>query len=139
MKLTFNRAKTLILMSGLIVIGVVGLVAVSRGMDPIEVAGTLLFVPVFAGFLFVGIRGGVALGIVAAVAYIHLRIPAIRLVRWSPLSGQILARVAGYIVFGLVGGSAVEQIRAALEKLELHDTVDDETGLGNARSMFEIV
>ena len=138
-KLTFDRAKTLLLMSGLILIGVVGLVAVARGMDPIEVAGTLLFVPVFAGFLFVGIRGGIALGIAAGISYILLRLPAIRLVGWGPLAGQIAARVAGYVMFGMGGGWAIEQIRATLEKLELHDAIDDDTGLGNARSMLEIV
>ena len=60
--LTFDRAKTLLLMSGLILIGVVGLVALTRGVDPVEVAGTLLFVPVFAGFLFFGVPGGIVLG-----------------------------------------------------------------------------
>jgi GGDEF domain-containing protein len=139
MRLTFKRAKTLLLMSGLILIGVVGLVAVSRGVDPIEVAGTLLFVPVFAGFLFFGIPGGVVLGVAAGAAYIILRWPAVRLVGFGPLAGQIVARVAGYVIFGIGGGWAIGQIRATLEKLELHDDIDDETGLGNARSMLEVV
>jgi GGDEF domain-containing protein len=137
--LTFDRAKTLLLMSGLILIGVVGLVALTRGVDPVEVAGTLLFVPVFAGFLFFGIPGGVTLGIAAGVAYIVLRWPAVQLVGWSALAGQIAARVAGYIIFGMGGGWAIGQIQATLEKLELHDDIDDETGLGNARSMLETV
>jgi hypothetical protein len=77
MTITFDRAKTLLLMSGLILIGVVGLVAMIRGVDPVEVAGTLLFVPVFAGFLFFGVRGGVALGIAAGIAYVLLRWPAV--------------------------------------------------------------
>jgi len=137
--LTFDRAKTLLLMSGLILIGVVGLVALSRGVDPIEVAGTLLFVPVFAGFLFFGIAGGLALGIAAGASYVFLRWPAVQLVGMGPLAGQILARVFGYIIFGMGGGWAIGQIRATLEKLELHDDIDDETGLGNARSMLETV
>ena len=137
--LTFDRAKTLLLMSGLILIGVVGLVALTRGVDPVEVAGTLLFVPVFAGFLFFGIPGGVTLGIAAGVAYVVLRWPAVQLVGLSPLPGQIVARVAGYIIFGMGGGWAIGQIQATLEKLELHDDIDDETGLGNARSMLETV
>jgi len=137
--LTYDRAKTLLLLSGLILIGVVGLVALSRGVDPIEVAGTLLFVPVFTGFLFFGMPGGLTLGIAAGVAYLLLRWPAIQLVGLGPLAGQIIARVAGYLVFGLGGGWAMDQIRARLEKLELHDEIDDETGLGNARSMLETV
>jgi hypothetical protein len=137
--LTFERAKTLLLMSGLILIGVVGLVALTRGVDPVEVAGTLLFVPVFAGFLFFGIPGGVTLGIAAGLAYVALRWPAVQLVGLGPLVGQIVARVAGYILFGMGGGWAIGQIQATLEKLELHDDIDDETGLGNARSMLETV
>ena len=137
--LTFERAKTLLLISGLILIGVVGLVALTRGVDPIEVAGTLLFVPVFAGFLFFGIPGGITLGIAAGVAYVALRWPAVRLVGLSAMAGQIVARVAGYIIFGMGGGWAIGQIQATLEKLELHDAIDDETGLGNARSMLETV
>jgi hypothetical protein len=137
--LTFDRAKTLLLMSGLILIGVVGLVALIRGVDPVEVAGTLLFVPVFAGFLFFGVPGGVALGIAAGAAYVLLRWPAVELVGLRPLAGQIGARVAGYIIFGVGGGWAIGQIRATLEKLELHDAIDDETGLGNARSLIETV
>ncbi|HKY47450.1 MAG TPA: hypothetical protein VJQ79_05630 [Acidimicrobiia bacterium] len=137
--LTFERAKTLLLMSGLILIGVVGLVALTRGVDPVEVAGTLLFVPVFAGFLFFGIPGGVILGIAAGLAYVALRWPAVQLVGLGALAGQIVARVAGYIIFGMGGGWAIGQIQATLEKLELHDDIDDETGLGNARSMLETV
>lgn len=137
--LTFDRAKTLLLMSGLILIGVVGLVALTRGVDPVEVAGTLLFVPVFAGFLFFGIPGGVTLGIAAGLAYLALRWPAVQLVGLGALAGQIVARVAGYIIFGIGGGWAIGQIQATLEKLELHDDIDDETGLGNARSMLETV
>jgi GGDEF domain-containing protein len=137
--LTYDRAKTLLLMSGLILIGVVGLVALTRGVDPVEVAGTLLFVPVFAGFLFFGIPGGVTLGIAAGLAYVVLRWPAVQLVGLRALAGQIVARVAGYIIFGMGGGWAMGQIQATLEKLELHDDIDDETGLGNARSMLETV
>jgi GGDEF domain-containing protein len=139
MTLTFDRAKTLLLMSGLILIGVVGLVALTRGVDPVEVAGTLLFVPVFAGFLFFGVPGGIILGVAAGAAYIILRWPAVQLVGLSPLAGQIAARAAGYIIFGMGGGWAMGQIKATLEKLELHDDIDDETGLGNARSMLETV
>jgi GGDEF domain-containing protein len=114
-------------------------VALSRGVDPIEVAGTLLFVPVFAGFLFLGVPGGLALGVAAGVAYLVLRWPAIQLVGWKLLIGQIAARVVGYILFGIGGGWAMGQIRATLEKLELQDDIDDETGLGNARSMLKTV
>ena len=136
--MTFARARSILLISGLILILLVGLVAISRGVDLVEVTATLLFIPVFAGFLFGGVRGGFALGVVVAVAYVLLRIPSLQLVGLTPLAGQIAARVVGYLGFGLGGGWAAQHIKAALDKFELHDDIDDETGVGNARSMIEI-
>lgn len=135
--LTYDRARSLLLISGLILIGVVALVALVRRVDPIEVAATFLFVPVFAGFLFFGAVGGLVTGLLAGVAYVVLRWPSIEMIGLGPLLGQLGARLVGYLGFGLGGGWAVQQIRGTLEKLELHDEIDDETGLGNARSVLE--
>ena len=134
--MTFARARSLLLLSGLVLIALVGLVAISRGVDQVEVIGTLLFIPVFVGFLFFGIRGGLAVGLVASLAYVALRIPSIQLLGLTPLSGQIAARILGYLGFGLGGGWASQQIKTALDKLEAQDDIDDETGLGNARAMI---
>ncbi len=136
--MTFVRARGLLLVSGLILISLVSLIAISRGVDRVEVIATLLFIPVFAGFLFWGIKGGFWLGLVAALTYIAIRIPAMRLVGLTAMSGQLAARILGYLGFGLGGGWAAQQIKATLDKFELHDDIDDETGLGNARSMIEV-
>lgn len=136
--MTFARARSLLLISGLVLIALVALVAISRGVDQTEVIATLLFIPVFAGFLFYGIRGGLALGLVASITYLILRIPSIRLLGLAPLSGQIAARALGYLGFGLGGGWASDQIRTGLDKLEAQDDIDDETGLGNARAMIQM-
>lgn len=136
--MTFNRARSVLLLAGLILISLVGLIAISRGVDRVEVIATLLFIPVFVGFLFWGFRGGFWLGVVAAVTYVLLRIPSIRLLGITPLAGQLAARIVGYLGFGLGGGWAAQQIKATLDKFELHDDIDDETGLGNARSMVEV-
>lgn len=137
--LSYERARSVLLFSGLILIGVVALVALARGVDPIEVSGTLLFIPIFVGFLLLGMRGGFAMAAVAALGYLALRIPAISLVGFGAMAGQIIARTLGYLGFAAGGGWALEQIRATLERLELRDDVDDETGLGNARSVIEAV
>jgi hypothetical protein len=105
-------------------------------VDPIEVAGTLLFVPVFAGFLFFGVAGGAVLGVAAGAAYVALRWPAVQLVGLRALAGQLAARIIGYLAFGLGGGWATSQLRSTLENFELHDDFDDETALGNARSLL---
>jgi GGDEF domain-containing protein len=132
---TFERARALLLLSGLILIALVGLVAISRGVDRIEVLATLFFIPVFVGFLFFGIRGGLAMGVMASLGYLALRLATIELIGFEALSGQLAARVLGYLGFGLGGGWASQQIKKALDKLEAQDDIDDETGLGNARAL----
>lgn len=135
--MTFARARGLLLLSGLILIAIVGLVAISRGVDQIEVAATLFFIPVFAGFLFFGIKGGFALGLLAAMGYVAMRVASIQVLGITPLAGQIAARILGYLGFGIGGGWASQQIKSALDKLEAQDDIDDESGLGNARAMIE--
>lgn len=137
--LTYERARSVLLFSGLILIGIVALVALSRGVDPVEVSGTLLFIPVFVGFLLFGIKGGLVMAALAALGYVALRIPAISLVGFGAMAGQFTARTLGYLGFAAGGGWALGQIRTTLERLELRDDLDDETGLGNARSVIEAV
>lgn len=135
--MTFARARNILLLAGFILITLVGLIAIARGVDQVEVIATLMFIPVFGGLLFGGVRGGFVVAVVASVAYVLLRIPSLQLLGLTPLAGSIAARVIGYLGFGLGGGWAAQQIKATLDKFELHDDIDDETGIGNARSMLE--
>jgi GGDEF domain-containing protein len=137
--LTYLKARSLLLLSGLILIGFIALVSLVRGVDRVEVIATLLFIPIFGAFMVFGLVGGLLTGLAAGLVYFLLRLPAIELVGFAPLAGQITARVLGYVGFGVGGGWAIHQIKATLEKLELYDDVDDETGLGNARSFLEMV
>jgi GGDEF domain-containing protein len=136
--MTYSRARNLLLLSGMILIALLGLIAVARGVDHIEVIGTLLFLPVFVAFLLFGIRGGFWFGLLASVVYVILRIPSLRLLGLTPLSGQLAARVIGYLGFGVGGGWASQQVKSALDKLAMQDDIDDETGLGNARAMLQM-
>ncbi len=136
--LTYEKARSLLMLAGLTLIGFVALVALIRGVDQVEVVATLLFIPIFAGFMLMGMPGGLATAVMAAVVYLLLRQPAIALVGFPALAGQIITRLIGYLVFGLGGGWAIRQIRATLDKMALYDDVDDETGLGNARSFLEV-
>jgi hypothetical protein len=136
--MTYGRARNLLLLSGMILIALLGLIAVARGVDQVEVIATLLFLPVFVAFLLFGIRGGFWFGLVASLVYVALRIPSIRLLGLTPLSGQLAARVIGYLGFGIGGGWASQQVKSALDKLASQDDIDDETGLGNARAMLQM-
>lgn len=137
--LTFRRARDITLLVGLMVIALVTLSMVLRDVDPIEITATIAFAPVFVAFLFFGWRVGLGIGVLAAATYIAMRIPAIRIVGLGPLFGTLTTRVIGFLVFGGVGGWAAEQLQASIDKLELHDEIDDATGLGNARSVVNVL
>ncbi len=131
--LGYNRARQLILVAGLIVLLVVAGLMYARRVESVEVAGTLLFIPIFLAFVFRGLRGGLIAAIVAAVAYAALRYPAIDLVGLGQFGGLIASRSLAYLAFGVIGGIANSQLEASLTKLDLFDQIDDATGLFNAR------
>ncbi len=135
----YRRARSIALLTGMIVIGLVVVTMLVRQVDPIEVVATISFAPIFVGMLLFGWRMGVGLGLAAAGLYLSLRLPAIRLVGWGPLLGLILGRAIGFVAFGGIGGWAATELGAAIGKLEQYDTVDDDTRLGNARSFVRAV
>lgn len=124
---------------GLVLLGLVAITMLLRGVDPIEVTATLMFAPVLAGFVFWGLRAGLAIGLAASGVYLALRWPAIEIVGFPAVSGLVFSRIVGYLAFGTVGGWAADQLKRGLDKLALYDEVDDETGLGNARSFLAAV
>ena len=136
---SYPQARGLVLAIGLAALAIVVLIMYVRRVDPTEVSATMFFLPVFVGFLFWGIRGGLLLGALATLAYIWMRAPAIDLVGWGELLGLIVTRGAGYLAFGLIGGWATDQLRDSITKLDLYDQIDDATGLFNSRSLVETV
>ncbi len=120
----------------MIVIALVVITMLVRGVDPVEVVATLCFAPIFVAMVFFGWRAGAAVGIASAGLYVALRFPAIELVGVSPLLGLLISRSIGFVAFGAIGGWAAAEVGAAIGKLEHYDMVDDETGLGNARSVI---
>ena len=137
--MTYTQQRTIILLLGLIALTVIGGVMWIRGVEPIETSATIFFIPVFAAVVFFGIPGGLTVAALASIAYVVIRIPSIQAVGVEPLVGVIIARVAGYLAFGAVGGWATQALGASIEKLEKVDRVDDETSLSNARGFVEQV
>ena len=131
--LGYQRARRLILIAGLIVLLLVAGLMYVRRVEPVEVAGTLLFIPIFLAFVFQGIRGGLIAAVGAAVVYAALRYPAIDLVGFGSFAGLLLSRTVAYLAFGAIGGIANSQLETSLTKLDLFDQIDDATGLFNAR------
>lgn len=131
--LGYDRARRLILVAGLVVLLIVAGLMYARRVESVEVAGTLLFIPIFLGFVFKGLRGGLIGAVLAALAYAALRYPAIDLVGAGRFASLIASRTVAYLAFGLIGGIANSQLEASLTKLDLFDQIDDATGLFNAR------
>lgn len=124
--------KTILAVGSVFLLAVAAIMWV-RGVDPVEVGGTLLFLPVFVGLVLGQIRGGLALGVLAAAAYVALRYPAMQAVGVDRFGGLLATRGLAYLAFGGVGGWAFGELERSLNKLELHDQIDDTTGLHNAR------
>jgi hypothetical protein len=135
-QLTYQQARRLIVPTGLAVLAVVTVVMYARRVDSIEVAGTLLFAPIFLAFVFQGAVGGVVMAVIATAAYAGLRYPAIEAVGGGAFTGLIVSRAAAYLIFGALGGWSTQVLEGSLKKLELYDEVDDETGLFNARFLL---
>jgi GGDEF domain-containing protein len=137
-RLGYQRARRLLVLAGLAVLAVVVLVMYVRRVDSVEVAATLLFVPVFLAFTYRGVLGGALAAIGAIVAYAALRYPAIDAVGFDHFAGLTASRAAAYLIFGLFGGWSSQVLESSLAKLDLYDEVDDETGLYNARHLLRL-
>lgn len=136
-QLGYAKARRLLIITGIAVLAVVALVAYARRVDDVEVAATLLFLPIFLAFVFRGVIGGVVAAVAAIAVYAALRYPAIDAVGFSEFAGLITSRAAAYLMFGAVGGWSTQVLEGSLTKLELYDEVDDETGLYNARHLLQ--
>jgi GGDEF domain-containing protein len=134
--LGYTKARRLLVATGLAVLAVVVVVMYARRVDGIEVAATLLFVPIFLAFVFRGVIGGLVTAVAAIAVYAGMRAPAIDAVGVSEFTGLIVSRAAAYLIFGAVGGWSMQVLEGSLTKLELYDEVDDETGLFNARHLL---
>lgn len=131
----WDRARGVLLATGVALIGLIALTAFVRDVDRVEIVATLMYAPILAGLLSFGLFGGLALGLAAAGVYIGLRLPAIDLVGLTPIAGTIISRVVGFVAFGTLGGWAADQLRIALDRYELIDEIDQDSGLGNGRSV----
>ncbi len=135
--MSYTVTRRLVLAVGLGVLLLVAGVLYVRRVDTVEVLAVLLFIPVFLVFVFRGVVGGVIAGVAAFAAYAALRIPAIDAVGLDRFLGLVVSRGLAYVAFGALGGWASSQLERSLEKLDVYDQVDDETGLFNARFLVQ--
>jgi GGDEF domain-containing protein len=136
-QIDYVKARRLLLVVGLGIIGLIVLYNFYRRVDTTEVMAVMLFAPVFVALIFWGVKGGAAAGVAAAIAYLGMRYPAMKAVDETWFFGTLLGRSLTFVVFGVVGGWASQQMASSLTKLELYDQIDDDTGLYNARYFGE--
>jgi GGDEF domain-containing protein len=136
-RLGYVKTRRLLVLVGVLVMGVVALTMYARRVDTVEVVATLLFLPIFLAFVYRGVIGGVIAALAATGIYVALRSPAIDAIGAEEFTGLIASRAAAYLIFGTVGGWAVQVLEGSLEKLELYDEIDDETGLYNSRHLLQ--
>lgn len=135
--MTPDTTRRLILLGGFAVLGALAAILYLRRVDTVEVIAVLLFIPVFLAFVLAKLPGGLVAGVVASIAYAALRLNAIDAIGAARFNGLIATRALGYITFGLLGGWAVAELERSLDKLDIYDQIDDDTGLYNARFFLQ--
>lgn len=131
------KVRLLVGAAGLAVLLALSAILWIRRVDPVEVAATLLFVPLFLAVVRWQLVGGIVAGVAATATYTALRWPAVESIGWEGTLGLLLGRGAGYLAFGALGGFAVARLQRSLTKLDLYDQIDDGTGLFNARFLVD--
>ncbi len=136
---SYSAIRRFLLLAGLAVLAALVVAMVARGVDTVEVIAAALYVGVFLGGLLAGVIGGATAGLAAAAVYAILRVDAIEALGPSRYGGLLVARLVGYVLFGLLVGAAWQWIGERLDKLDAFDDVDDETLLLNARGLVQVI
>lgn len=135
----YAKGRRTITLAGIAVLALIVAFEVYRGIDPVEVGATILFVPVFLAFMWKGAAGGLVVGSLATAVYLVVRLPAMQAVPEGWFIRSTIARSLAFVAFGAVGGWASRRVDSSLTKLELFDQIDDSTGLYNARYFLQEV
>lgn len=135
--MSYASTRRLVLVAGLGVLLLIAAVMYVRRVDSVEVVAVLLFIPVFLAFSFWHLIGGALAAVAATAVYAALRNPALNAVGGGRFTSIVAGRGLGYVAFGLLGGWASQQLERSLEKLDVYDQVDDQTGLFNARFLVQ--
>lgn len=132
---SYQQSRTLVLATGSAVLLATAAVLLLKATDSTEVLAVVLFLPVFVAAVLGGVRWGLAVALLAAAAYLGLRIDDIAQFGFSQLFSRIAAQFIGYLVFGGVGGWAAGIVGEGITKLDRFDTTDDDSELLNARGV----
>ena len=131
--------RNVVLLAGLSTLGLLSVVMIVRGVDRVEVLGSVLYIAVFIGIITVDVVGGVVAALASTAIYLLLRFDALEVLGTAQFATLGLVRLLGYLAFGLIGGFSWQLLRTRLEKLESFDEVDDDTLLLNSRGFADLI
>jgi GGDEF domain-containing protein len=132
-RISYETAQRVVLVTGVVILlGLAALLYFTR-VDTIEVWAVLFYLPVFVAFMIGGLTGGSISGVLAAGVYVAIRYPSLDAIQGRDLVSLLLGRALGYVAFGAIGGWASSELGNSIRKLNRFDTIDDDTGLLNAR------
>jgi GGDEF domain-containing protein len=120
-------------------VAVLALLAVSqiaRGVDPVEILATVLFLGIFAAVVYFELVGGVVAAAAATMAYGVSRLPAVDVVGSPSVWRLITLRGASFFAFGVLGSYALKRFRNALRVASFGHHLDHETGCASTRQIF---
>jgi GGDEF domain-containing protein len=120
-------------------IGVLALLAVTqiaRGVDPVEILATVLFLGIFAAVVYFELVGGIVAATAATMAYGVTRLPAVDVVGSPSVWRLITLRGASFFAFGVLGSYALKRFRSALRVASYGHHLDHETGCASTRQIF---
>lgn len=136
-RLTYLRARILLLLLGVVFAAGQTVLAWERGAAPSEVLAPALYILVFAGSIFFFIIGGIVAAGLASLLYGLILVDQSGSIGLGAFTGLLFGRMTQYIVYGVIVAAATRYIEARLVKLEMYDQIDDLTGLFNSKFFLE--
>ena len=120
-------------------VAVLALLAVSqiaRGVDPIEILATVLFLGIFGSIVYFELIGGIVAAAAATLAYGVARLPAVDVVGSPSVARLVTLRGASFFAFGVLGSYALKRFRGAISVASFGHHLDHETGCASTRQIF---
>jgi GGDEF domain-containing protein len=130
----FGSTSLIVLAFG--VLALLGVSQIARGVDPVEILATVLFLGIFAAVVYFELVGGIVAAAAATMAYGVARLPAVDVVGSPSVWRLITLRGASFFAFGVLGSYALKRFRGAIRVASYGHHLDHETGCASTRQIF---
>ncbi len=128
--------STSLIVLAVAVLALLGVTQIARGVDPVEILATVLFLGIFAAIVYFELVGAIVAAAAATMAYGVARLPAVDVVGSPSVWRLITLRGASFFAFGILGSYALRRFRGALRVASFGHHLDHETGCASTRQIF---